>query len=53
VHVRLSAFYASKYFRVTGSRSLTVRQWLGTQSYEAQRRFGLLAIENIKNGIWP
>jgi len=53
LHTRLSAFYSSKYLRVTGSRNLTVRQWLSTQSYEAQREFGLLAIRNIQNGIWP
>jgi len=53
LHTRISAFYSSKYFRVTGSRTLTVRRWLSTQSYEAQREFGLLAIRNIQNGIWP
>lgn len=31
---------------------LTVRRWLGTQSYEAQRQFGLKAIENIRRGNW-
>ncbi|WP_158502267.1 hypothetical protein [Vitiosangium sp. GDMCC 1.1324] len=53
LHTRISAFYSSKYLRVTGSRTLTVRQWLSTQSYEAQRELGLLAIRNIQNGIWP
>ncbi len=53
LHIRISAFYSSKVLRVTGSRTLTVRQWLSTQSYEAQREFGLLAIRNIQNGIWP
>ena len=37
---------------ITGSMDLTVREWLNTQSYAAQRDFGLLAIENIKKGIW-
>jgi len=53
LHTRVSAFFSSKYLRVTGSRTLTVRQWLGTQSYEAQREFGLLAIKNVQDGIWP
>ncbi|WNG39616.1 hypothetical protein F0U61_42545 [Archangium violaceum] len=53
LHIRVSAFYSSKFLRITGSRTLTVRQWLSTQSYEAQREFGLLAIKNIQNGIWP
>jgi hypothetical protein len=53
LHTRVSAFYSSKSWKVTGSQSLTVRDWIGTQSYEAQREFGLLAIENVRNGIWP
>ncbi|XXF78546.1 hypothetical protein P2318_01955 [Myxococcaceae bacterium GXIMD 01537] len=52
LHVRVSSFYSSIQFRVTGSTSVTVRQWLRTQSYEAQREFGLLAIENILKGLW-
>ena len=31
LHTRISAFYSSKYLRVTGSRTLTVRKWLSTQ----------------------
>ncbi|MBN1203383.1 MAG: hypothetical protein JXB05_00475 [Myxococcaceae bacterium] len=52
LHLRVSAFYSRKIWRVTGSDDLTVRQWLSTQSYEAQRAFGLKAIENIQKGIW-
>jgi hypothetical protein len=52
LHVRLSSFYSRKNLRITSSRDLTVRQWLSTQSYEAQRAFGLRAIENITNGVW-
>jgi hypothetical protein len=52
LHTLVSAFYSRKNVRVTGSRDLTVRQWLSTQPYEAQRTFGLQAIENIKNGVW-
>jgi hypothetical protein len=52
LHARVSAFYSRKFLSATGSRELTVRQWLSTQSYEAQRAFGLKAIENIKNGVW-
>jgi hypothetical protein len=50
-HTRISSFYSSVRRDITGS-PLTVRKWLSTQSYEAQREFGLLAIENIKKGIW-
>jgi hypothetical protein len=52
LHTRVSAFYSSIKPRITNSKTLTVRQWLGTQSYEAQREFGLLAIKNIAGGIW-
>jgi hypothetical protein len=52
LHNRLSALYSSIRRSLTGSSSLTVRQWLSTQSYEAQRKFGLLAVENVKKGVW-
>ncbi|NMO20654.1 hypothetical protein HPC49_12360 [Pyxidicoccus fallax] len=52
LHTRVSAFYSSKQPELLGTSSLTVRQWLSTQSYQAQREFGLLAIENIQKGIW-
>jgi hypothetical protein len=52
IHTRVSAFYSSIQKELTRSRKLTVRMWLGTQSYEAQRQFGLLTIENIKRGSW-
>ncbi|QSQ23729.1 hypothetical protein JY651_01715 [Pyxidicoccus parkwayensis] len=52
LHTQVSAFYSRKILRITGSRDLTVRQWLSTQSYEAQRAFGLQAIENIRSGVW-
>ncbi len=53
IHRELSRFYSSIRTEITGSRTLTVRQWLSTQSYEAQRAFGLKAIENVRNGVWP
>lgn len=52
LHTRVSAFYSSIRERITGSTSLTVRQWLSTQSYESQRQFGLKAIEKIRTGEW-
>ncbi|NVJ09786.1 hypothetical protein HUW63_31755 [Myxococcus sp. AM001] len=52
LHVDVSAFYSSIRRTLTGSTTLTVRQWLSTKSYEAQREFGLLAIENVANGVW-
>jgi hypothetical protein len=52
LHVEVSAFYSSKRRFITGTDQLTVREWIRTQSYEAQREFGLRALENIKKGVW-
>ncbi|HYO72921.1 MAG TPA: hypothetical protein VEU33_43360 [Archangium sp.] len=52
VHTDVSAFYSSKQELYTGSSSSIVRQWLNTQTYEAQRQFGLKVIENIRSGAW-
>ncbi|KFE71485.1 hypothetical protein [Hyalangium minutum] len=52
LHTRVSGFYSSIQQEITGSRSLTVRQWLSTQSYGTQRQFGLQALEQIRNGTW-
>ncbi|RKH29418.1 hypothetical protein D7Y13_15560 [Corallococcus praedator] len=52
LHTRLSGLYSSIRRIITASGNLTVRQWLSTQSLEAQREFGLLAIENVTKGIW-
>ncbi|RKH42273.1 SitA5 family polymorphic toxin [Corallococcus sicarius] len=52
LHTDVSAFYSSIRRTITGSSTLTVRQWLSTQSYEAQRDFGLLAMENVAKGFW-
>jgi hypothetical protein len=51
-HTKVSAIYSSVRYDITQSLTQTVRQWLSTQSYEAQREFGLLAIENVKKGFW-
>lgn len=52
LHDKVSAFYSRIRPSITRSTSLTVRQWLSTQSYEAQREFGLLAMENVRKGVW-
>ncbi|WP_404366991.1 hypothetical protein ACIHQR_00190 [Corallococcus coralloides] len=52
VHARVSQFYSSIRRNLTGSGGLTVRQWLSTQSYQAQRDFGLRAIQNVSKGLW-
>ncbi|WP_143178018.1 hypothetical protein [Cystobacter ferrugineus] len=52
LHTRVSAFYSSKNPYVTNSHNLTVREWIRTQSYEAQRSFGLLVIKKIRSREW-
>jgi RHS repeat-associated protein len=52
IHARISGLYSSIRPAITGSTSLTVRQWLSTQSFEAQRAFGLQAMENVGRGLW-
>lgn len=51
-HRRVSGLYSSIRPAITGSDSLTVRQWLRAQSFEAQRVFGLQAIEKVRAGLW-
>jgi len=52
LHTDLSALYSSKRPKLTGSETLTVREWVRTLSYEEQRAFGLQAIENVSKGVW-
>ncbi|MFL5358209.1 hypothetical protein [Archangium sp.] len=52
LHTEVGRLYSSVRYDITGSSTLTVRKWLSSQSYEAQRAFGLLAIKNIQSGIW-
>lgn len=51
LHSKVSALYSSIRFDITNS-TMTVRKWLSTQSYEAQREFGLRAIDNVSKGLW-
>ncbi|RKH45026.1 SitA5 family polymorphic toxin [Corallococcus sicarius] len=51
-HTKVSSLYSSVRYDITHSFTQTVRQWLSTQSYEVQREFGLLAIENVKKRVW-
>jgi len=52
LHTDISALYSSIRPFLTQSYTQTVRQWLSTPSHNAQREFGLLAIENVKKGLW-
>jgi hypothetical protein len=53
VNRRLNALYSSIRFDITGSTTMTVRQWLSTLSYERAHAFGLRALENVSRGVWP
>jgi RHS repeat-associated protein len=52
-HRQVSGLYSSIRPDITGSTSLTVRQWLSTQSFQAQGAFGQRVLQNISNGVWP
>lgn len=52
LHNRISGLYSSVRRGITGSSSLTVRQWLSSQSFSAQAAFGRRAIRNVARGIW-
>jgi hypothetical protein len=52
LHTKISALYSSIRLDITGSTTLTVRQWLSSQSYGAQFAFGLRAMTNVRNGVW-
>ncbi|WP_170115631.1 hypothetical protein [Melittangium boletus] len=52
LHTEVSRLYSSIKYNITGSFRLTIRQWLSGQSYEAQRTFGLRAIDNVRTGVW-
>ncbi|WP_323390255.1 hypothetical protein [Myxococcus qinghaiensis] len=51
LHSKVSAFYSSKRFDITNTTK-TVREWLSTQPFDAQRDFGMRAIENVRKGNW-
>ncbi|MBQ8614992.1 MAG: hypothetical protein IJ415_00255 [Clostridia bacterium] len=41
LHSKITGLYNSKNFEITGSTTQTVRQWLSTQSFDAQYKFGV------------
>jgi hypothetical protein len=52
IHHRITGYYGSIQPAVTQSNTLTVRQWLSTQSYSAQLEFGWQTIRRF-GGPWP
>ncbi len=53
LHRKVSAFYSSKAAWLTGSKALTVREWLGRKSFNEQYRYGIKILEYICTGRWP
>ncbi|RKH51853.1 hypothetical protein D7Y23_08600 [Corallococcus sp. AB050B] len=49
IHQRISAYYSSKEFALTGDK--TIRQWLSSQPFQAQRDFGMKTL--IRFGAVP
>jgi hypothetical protein len=47
VHRQISGYYSS----TMPGTGMTVRQWLNTQSIEAQREFGMQVLQNF--GVLP
>lgn len=41
LHSQLTGLYNSKNYAITGSRSMTVRKWLSTKSFDYQYKFGV------------
>ena len=41
LHSKITGFYKSKQFEITGSTTQSVRQWLSTQSFDFQYKFGV------------
>lgn len=50
LHQQISGYYSSIQPLVTGSQSLTIRQWLQTQSFEFQWKFGIDLIQRFGGG---
>lgn len=44
IHQEISNFYSSVQLDLTGSSDITVREWIGTQSFEEQQDFGIRVI---------
>jgi hypothetical protein len=47
IHARLSGFYSSIQPAVTGSTTMTVRQWSSTQSFQQQYEFGIKVLQSF------
>jgi len=53
LHRQISGFYSSIRPDVTGSTTLTVRQWVSSQSFDTQMQFGQEILNKVLGGIVP
>ncbi len=47
-HSKVSGFYSSVQPQITGSSSITVRQWVSGQSFSSQRAFGQQVLQSFR-----
>ena len=47
IHARISGYYSSINQRVTGSATMTIREWLGTKSFGEQYEFGVQTLRQF------
>lgn len=50
IHNKISAFYSSKYTRLTSKEFKTVRDWMNTLSYEEQYKWGQKIVDHFLYG---
>jgi hypothetical protein len=53
INQKINSLYSSKRPYITLDANLTVRQWLGSKSYDEQREFGLWALQEATKGTLP
>ena len=53
VNTALNGLYSSIRPDITGSQTMTIRQWLGTLTYDQAQNFGKRAVANVAAGVWP
>ncbi len=51
IHQEISNFYSSVQPELTGGLDITVREWIGTQSFEEQQDFGIRVIRAFRGTV--
>ena len=53
INQKINGIYSSINKGITGSETLTVRQWLSTKSYQEARQFGLQTLKKVESETTP